>query len=314
MRPYTGETDLQAIADLLNACEAVDHLDEWTSVSELRREFDAPSVDKARDISLWEDADGRLIGFGQMWIPKLGEVIDGFLWFRVHPSTRGGNLETQIVRWGEERMREVRQERRLPVKLRSGARDCLKERIALLEGCSFTADRYFFTMARSLAEPIPEPHFPTGFKLRQVDGEQDAMAWVEMHNQSFIDHWNHHDLTLENYKYQLTDPDYRPELDLIAVAANGTFAAYCHCFINSEENARKGSNEGWISVLGTRRGFRRKGLGRAMLLAGMRQLQAAGMDTAKLGVDAENPSGAGRLYESVGFCKIYTQISYIKDV
>lgn len=51
-----------------------------------------------------------------------------------------------------------------------------------------------------------------------------------------------------------------------------------------------------------------------MLLAGMHRLKAVGMDTAKLGVDAENPLGAGRLYESVGFRKIYTQISYIKDV
>jgi ribosomal protein S18 acetylase RimI-like enzyme len=51
-----------------------------------------------------------------------------------------------------------------------------------------------------------------------------------------------------------------------------------------------------------------------MLLARMRQLLCAGVDTAKLGVDAENPSGAGRLYESVGFRKIYTRISYVKDV
>lgn len=62
--------------------------------------------------------------------------------------------------------------------------------------------------------------------------------------------------------------------------------------------------------LGMRRSFRSMGL----LLAGMRRLKAVGMDTTKLGVDAENRLGAGRLYESVGFRKIYTQISYVKDV
>lgn len=80
-------------------------MDEGTSVSELRVEFDAPSVDKGRDIRLWEDTSGRLIGFGLLWIPKSGEVIDNLLWFRVHPSARGANLETQIITWGEERMR-----------------------------------------------------------------------------------------------------------------------------------------------------------------------------------------------------------------
>lgn len=70
MRPYAGETDLQAIADLINTCEAADRMDEGTSVSELRVEFDAPSVDKARDIRLWEDTSSRLIGFSQSWIPE----------------------------------------------------------------------------------------------------------------------------------------------------------------------------------------------------------------------------------------------------
>ncbi|GAB4197159.1 MAG: hypothetical protein Fur006_45430 [Coleofasciculaceae cyanobacterium] len=51
-----------------------------------------------------------------------------------------------------------------------------------------------------------------------------------------------------------------------------------------------------------------------MLLSGMLRLQAAGVETAKLDVDVENPSGALRLYESVGFQNTYTNISYVKDV
>lgn len=314
MRPYAGETDLQAIADLINVCEAVDKLDEWTSVAELRVEFDTPSVDKVRDLRLWEDADGRLIGFGQLWIPEKGEVIDGWLWFRVHPLARGDNLEKQIINWGEARMREVEQERGVPVKLRANARDRQVEQITLLESCGFTADRYFFNMKRSLAEPLPEPKFPAGFTLRQLRGEQDVEAWVEMFNQSFIDHWNHHDLTVEKRNYWLKDPNYKPELDLIAIGPDGSFAAFCYCYINSEHNKHSKRNEGWVADLGTRRGFRKQGLGRAMLLAGMQQLQAAGVDTASLGVDAENPSGALRLYESVGFCKAHTRIFYVKNV
>jgi len=37
MRPYAGEADLEAIANLINACDAVDQLDEGISVSELRQ-------------------------------------------------------------------------------------------------------------------------------------------------------------------------------------------------------------------------------------------------------------------------------------
>lgn len=314
MRPYAGEADLEAIAHLINACEAVDLTDSGTSVSELRQSFDDPSVDKARNIYLWEDADNQLVGLGHLWIPPADKVIDGFLGFRVHPTARGKDLERQIIAWGEGRMREIQQEGGVLMKLRSSSRADQSERIALLERSGFTAERYFFTMERSLSQPIPEPQLPEGFVVRQMQGEQDIQAWVEMYNQAFIDHWNHHELTVERMQYELKNPYYKPELDLIATATDGTFASFCHCRINPEDNKRNGRHEGLIICLGTRRGFRHQGLGRAMLLAGMQRLQAAGVEIAKLGVDVENPTGALRLYESVGFQKAFTHISYVKEV
>jgi len=137
IRSYEGETDFQAISDLLNACEAVDELNQWTSVSELRQASDDPSLDKARDIRLWEDADSKLIGIGHLSISTSDEVIDGFLSCRVHPKARSGNLEKQIVVWAEERMREVQQERGVSVKLRTSARDDKAGFIALLESSGF---------------------------------------------------------------------------------------------------------------------------------------------------------------------------------
>jgi mycothiol synthase len=313
-RSYAGDRDLSAIADLINTCEEVDHLDQGTSISELQQEFNEPSLDKARDICLWEDANGKLITVAQLWISEPAEVIDGWLSFHIHPDARGGDLEAAAIAWGEMRMREVSAVRGSPVKLRSSARADECDRISLLTSCGFKADRYFFRMARSLSEPIPEPQFPEGFWLREFPGEQDSEAWVEMFNQSFIDHWNHHDLTVDKFKYDLAKPDYRNDLDLIAVDSDGTFVAFCYCIISQEENDRSGRNEGWIGVLGTRRGFRKIGLGRAMLLAGLHRLKAAGVATAILGVDAENPSGALQLYESVGFHNIRDSISYVKDV
>ncbi|MEG3838751.1 GNAT family N-acetyltransferase [Microcoleus sp. herbarium14] len=313
-RSYAGEIDLEPIAHLINTCEKVDRLDQGTSISELQQEFNEPSLDKARDIRLWEDANGKLIGFAQLWISEPGEVIDGWLSFRVHPDARGGDLEAAAIAWGEVRMREVSVMRGSPVKLRSSTRADKCDRISVLVSCGFQVDRYFFRMARSLWEPIPEPQFPEGFWLRQVSCEQDAEAWVEMFNQSFIDHWNHHDLTVEKFNYYSAKPDYRNDLDLIAVTDDGTFVAFCNCEISQEENARTGRNEGWVALLGTRRGFRKIGLGRAMLLDGLHRLKAAGVETAILGVDAENPSGALRLYESTGFHNIRDSISYVKDV
>ena len=135
-----------------------------------------------------------------------------------------------------------------------------------------------------------------------------------MFNQSFVDHWNHHPLSIERHLHWLTDPDYRSDLDLVAIAPDGTLAAFCYGAIDPAYNQQKNCREGWIDLLGTRRGFRRMGLGRALLLEGLTQLKNAGMDTAKIGVDSQNPNRAYALYESVGFHLIHSGLSFVKEL
>jgi ribosomal protein S18 acetylase RimI-like enzyme len=44
----------------------------------------------------------------------------------------------------------------------------------------------------------------------------------------------------------------------------------------------------------------------------MQQLQAAGVETILLSVDAQSPTGALKLYESVGFRKSFAKVSLFK--
>jgi mycothiol synthase len=314
MRPYAGEADLAPIVALLNGCDAVDQLDDNYSVDDLRLEFADPQLDAARDLRLWEDEAGRLIAFGQTWIPRDGEEVDGFLYWRVDPRARHGGVEDEVIAWSGERIREAARERGQRAVLRSAARDRDRYSQGVLERHGLTPARYYFQMKRALDEPIEAARLPDGFALRHVASEADVEGWVEAYNLSFIDHHNHHPLTIEGHKHWLTRPGYRPERDLIAVAPDGSIAAFCFCMIDPADNERNNRNEGWISMLGTRRGFRKIGLGRAMLLHGLHRLKADGVDTAKLNVDAENPTGALRLYESAGFRTAHSWISYRKEL
>lgn len=56
----------------------------------------------------------------------------------------------------------------------------------------------------------------------------------------------------------------------------------------------------WIRELGVRPGWRGRGVGKALLLETFRDFERRGRTRVSLGVDAENASGATRLYESVG--------------
>jgi mycothiol synthase len=311
-RPYT-DADLAGVCDLLNACDAVDQQDDNYSLDDLRVEFDHPKLDKARDLRIWLDGAGQPAGFGQIWLDIDAEHVEGNFYWRVRPDSRNQGLEDALFAWATARLQEAGQEHGLPAQLRSGSREDRPYYQDFLAAQGLEIVRYFFTMARPLDAPIPDPQLPPGYTLRHST-PADVDAWVECFNQSFIDHWNHHPITAAEHAHWLTSEDYRPEQDLIAVAPDGTIAAFCFCGINREYNARNNAQEGWVHMLGTRRGHRQLGLGRAMLLAGLHRLRADGMAVAKLGVDAENPSGALGLYERTGFTRADTWISYSKDL
>ncbi|MBD2579126.1 GNAT family N-acetyltransferase [Oscillatoria sp. FACHB-1406] len=309
-RSHQGEADLEAIAKLINACKAADTVNNGTSVEKLRRKLEDPM---RRESQLWEDDSGQLLGYAEILIVDR-EQPEGYLSFCVCPECGKRELEREILAWAEAQLQQRYPDCPGAITLRVNALSDRAQRLALFAECGFAPERYFFRMRRSLSEPIPEPQFPAGFALIPANPETDAIAWLELYNQSFIDHWNHHDMTLEQLQYYLNEPSYNRDLDLIAAAPDGTFAAFCYCKIKAEANERNGRKEGWICTLGTRRGFRKQGLGRAMLLSGLQCLQAAGAETAVLGVDADNPNGALKLYESVGFQRFLTNVVCVKKL
>ena len=316
MRPYKGAADLKPLVDLFDACERVDKLELSISTAQLRMEIEAPGVDLDRDLRLWEDAQGQVIGFGELSIaePIENNLADGTLWMIVHPAARGGDLESQIIAWAEHRMGEVGRERQEQPKLFTWSRDNRIDRIAVIKQHGFVEDRHFLFLTQPLADVISTPQLPEGFTIRAVNLEQEAQAWVDLHNQSFFGQRNYHPITVESCKHRLQNPNYLPELDLVAVDIDGKFASICYCAIDREHNTFLGRQEGWVALLFTSPDFQRRGLARAMLLQGLARLQALNMDIAKIGVDSENAFGAKQLYESVGFEPLYTNIAYIKHL
>lgn len=313
-RPYVGEADLPAITELLNDCDTVDQLEDNYALDDLRLEFADPRLDPANDLRLWEDADGALIAFGQVWIDRNTDRVEGSLYFRVAPAARGSGIEDEVMTWVSARVRGLAHAAGKPARLHYSTRTNYAYGHILPQRYSMVVTRHFFQMRRPLDAPIEPALLPASFTLRQVANDADITGWVDAYNLSFIDHWNFHPQTVETHRHWMQHSSYQPHHDLIAVAEDGTIAAYCFCVIDPAENARNQRNDGWIGILGTRRGYRKQGLGRAMLLAGLHRLKADGVAYARLNVDAENPSGALQLYESVGFSVIHSWQNYEIDL
>ena len=98
----------------------------------------------------------------------------------------------------------------------------------------------------------------------------------------------------EQYHHLMQAPGYDIELDLVVVAPDARFGAFAMCWIDPVNKI------GQFEPVGTAPQFRQIGLGRAVLLEGMRQMKARGVETVVVIVE-EAEQAARAFYESVGF-------------
>jgi ribosomal protein S18 acetylase RimI-like enzyme len=81
-----------------------------------------------------------------------------------------------------------------------------------------------------------------------------------------------------------------------------------------EEGRAEFPDFGWVRILAVRRAWRKRGLGKALLLHAFGELYRRGWRKAGLGVDAGNLTGALGLYTGVGMSEIYRIDRYAKEL
>lgn len=287
-RPYNAESDLAAMQALLRT--APNPFEHYPSAAELPEMLDPTVSDTPNNTLLWEDTDGELAGF-----VIVSQYRNLHYHFRSGVST--SDLEEELMGWAVERVRLMAIGDTGPVTLDAAARDDDILKKSLLQRHGFMpSDDITVRMSCSLAQPLPQPQLPLGFTLRPLAGEDEVPAYVAAHRAAY----GTENMTVELRLSIMRQPHYRPELDLVAVAPDGTLAAFCVCSKDDMENEREGSSEGEIAIVGTHPAFREQGLGRATVLAGMHALQQHGLDTAFLTVAGDN-APAIHVYTTVGF-------------
>jgi mycothiol synthase len=300
-------SDLEAVAQLIFAvCEADGDTIVAVTPAELKHEWESPGFELERDAFLVETADGQLVGFEEFGNSHAHAILttDGY----VHPDFKGRGIGTALLRVVERRARAemALAEPDVRVSLRSTVdnRDPFSHELHRNEG--YQPLRYHWRMEIVLDAPPPEPNFPAGIELRPfLRGEHDVQVW-QAQNESFRDHWGSHDVSLDEWRRsRFADPEFDPTL--WAIAWDGEQVAGF-----SLNRYRMGI--GWIRTLGVRRPWRKRGLGEALLLHSFGEFYRRGMKTIGLGVDAQNPTGATRLYHKVGMVAASEFVTYEKEL
>ena len=299
--------DVEAVAQLIyDACAADGDTTVAISPDELRHEWEAPEFKLERDAFLIETLDGKIVGFEEFNNEYAHEILhtDGY----VHPELKERGIGTTLLRAVEKRAREeiMLAEPDVRVSLRSMIDNRDPDSHDLHRNEGYQPIRYHWRMEIVLDGPPPEPRFPEGIELRSfVKGEHDAAIW-RAQNEAWRDHWGSHDVSFEEWqRSRFDDPEFNP--DLWVIAWDGDQVAGF-----SINRYRMGI--GWIRTLGVRRPWRKRGLGQAILLHSFGEFYRRGMKTIGLGVDAQNPTGATRLYQRVGMHAASEYVTYEKEL
>ncbi|MDH4209504.1 MAG: GNAT family N-acetyltransferase [Anaerolineae bacterium] len=302
--------DLEAIAQLREATAKVDFTDEGLVVVEPPTDplFSGPTPQQ--DTLVVQDSQGRLLATAQL------EVIIGpeqsFVWSFpvVDPPWRGSSVERLLLEgvWqlARDRCSEV-----------PGGQACLfvhcgshqKDRIALYETLGLRLMRQRPHMAYY---PLPEPsrpQTPPGIELRPYARGLDDHSAVETLNQAFADDWEYVPVTADQWSRWPSGPTWRADLNLVA-ADGDEVVGLCLCIVDEERTQWLGRRDGYVETLCVRPSHQRKGIGAALLLAELRAFHRAGMVSATLETDEDNPTQAPRLYERVGFREIWRWLAY----
>jgi mycothiol synthase len=311
LRPFTWD-DLPTVVDLINRSEAIDQVERGTSEEETRTWWGSPPGDPKQDAFL-AVIDGEEVGYGRV---VLGEG-EGFSRFETYgtvaPEWRGRGIGTQILAECERRASTRLDEARAgAVYLQAHTDKSQRDVVELYNRFGLRPVRYFFRMIYDAPNVPSRPDYPPGYGVRNFVWDQDEETMWRVTNDAFRDHWGYTEDLLEEWLHWFDGDYFDPTLAYLGLDPTGRPVGICMCTIYPERNERLGREQGVVEVLGVLREHRGKGLGRALLLEGMRALRRTGCTHLELGVDAGNPTGALRLYESVGFREWRTSVAFRK--
>jgi mycothiol synthase len=228
------------------------------------------------------DQQGEIVGYGDIWPQEKDLALD---------VAAPGHWDV-FFDWAEASARE----RAIPRVRMSPPAEHELARVCRDRGYAYW--RSSFTMEIELEEPPAAPTVPEGFRLTTYRDADEERLTATL-NDAFGDDPFWQGVTPSNFReFYLQSRGFDPALWHLAWDGDELAG-----FVLGYDRHGADDSLGWVGTLGVRALWRRRGLGEALLRTAFRSLFERGLRRVGLGVDAENETGALRLYERVGMRK-----------
>ncbi len=244
--------------------------------------FDETATDR---IGIWEDG-GEIVGLATYEL-RLGEAF-----FAVHPAYE--HLKPEMLTHAEEWLTGTDDEDHRTLRVFVNDFDTAFERVVVDRGYEL-APRWHRPMSQfSIPSPFPPIEVPDGYRLQSLADENDLQKVHRVLHRGF----NHEgepplDGIAGRIKMQ-SGPHFRKDLTIVGVAPNGDYVSYGGLWLDEVNRF------GYVEPVCTDPDHRRRGLGRATVLEGIRRCGAEGATVAYVGTDKP-------FYLSFGFRTLFVQ-------
>jgi mycothiol synthase len=287
--------DAEAVARVMIACDIEETGEPDSSVQDVRDDWALPRF--ALDRDAWVVAAGptasrgSIVAYAWAWDRVPSVDIQGDLY--VHPEHRVRGIEPVLLRLLEDRTSEHLRSApggetvRLGVFVLSGSALAME-----LGGRGYERVRTFLRMTIDLKNGYPETPPLQGVEIRPFRLGIDEPALHRIIEEAFANHYRFAPEPHAEWVSRRTGhAEFDPTLWRLAWQGDEPVAGIL---------SYQFEDLSWVRELGVRSAWRGRGIGKALLLETFRDFDRRGRKRVSLGVDAENASGATRLYESVG--------------
>jgi len=293
--------EVEACVKLFNIwSQAMLSRDDVTDANDILTEWKTPGFDFQTDIRLVVAPNGTIVGYLEVWA-LANPPVHPWMWGRVHPQYNGLGIGTYLLEWGENRTRQAME--KVPDELRVSARIAVLNKASaskqLFENQGFQHIRSNYRMRIDMETAPPEAVWPAGITVRDYT-PADAEAVYRADQDAFRDHFGYveepFDEGFSRFMHFMTEYEgFDPSLWFLAMDGDevaGVALGRPHSYDEP--------SLGWINSLGVRRPWRKRGVGQALLQHAFGEFYRRDTRSVGLGVDAQNLTGALRLYEKVG--------------
>jgi GNAT superfamily N-acetyltransferase len=235
-------------------------------------------------VKIWEKIDDSRDPSSPNIVAVTIAKSSGASWIQIHPEYRF--LERELVEWLEKQVTAMGH-----TEIRFMVEEIDEERQVLLSGMGYEnlhLESYY--RIRPPDAVISEYQLPEGFTIRHVDIMEDFVKYRDVQGSVFKHMKGMTEKLAETYRKASF---YIPELDLVAVAPDESFAAFCTVRLDPVSKIAE------FEPVGTHPDYRKLGLGKSLLLEGLKRLEK--YNPALVCIQGAAPSeAANRLYDSIG--------------